>query len=160
MTFRIDNLLLKKIIVLFWATWWLIALWTDIVGGLTHIGVLHASWAPDTNFPFLVASLKMYPTPGWLPSILFLGILFWSLLSTAAFCWAGLGVVQGHAQWMRRAEIAFIISLTYWLAFFIADQLVMNFDLEQNHMVQGGFQLLTFLALYLLPEKEDVATTF
>ena len=29
----------------------------------------------------------------------------------------------------------------------------MNFQLEQNHMVQGGFQLLTFLALHLLPDE-------
>jgi hypothetical protein len=143
----------KKIIILFWALWWLIALWTDIVGGLAHIGILTASWAPDTNYPFLVESLKMYHVPEWLPAVFFIGILLWSCLSTLLFCWASLGLHKDKHIWMKRAEIAFIVSICYWLAFFLADQVVMKFDLEQNHMVQGGFQLLCFLALYLLPES-------
>lgn len=150
----IDNIVFKKIIILFWALWWAIAFWTDLVGGLVHIGILHASWAPDTNYPFLVESLKMYPLPTWIPPFLFLIIILWSLLSAALFMWASIGLRQASSIWKARAQRAFIISLTYWLAFFVADQLVMKFDVEQNHMVQGGFQLLTFLALYLLPNNQ------
>lgn len=147
-----SNTTFKKIIILFWTAWWLIALWTDIVGTFAHLGLLKASWAPDTNYPFLVDSLKMYPIPDWLPAVLFAGILAWSFLSTVAFCYASLGLRRNRAIWLHRAEIAFIISLTFWFAFFLADQIVMKFDLEQNHMVQGGFQLLSYLALYGLPE--------
>ena len=43
-------------------------------------------------------------------------------------------------------------ALWWTLAFFISDQVVMMFDLEQNHMVQGGFQLLTFMAIHFLPD--------
>jgi len=139
----------KKIIIVFWTAWWLIALWTDVAGGLAHLGILKASWAPDANYPFLVDSLKMYHVPTWLPLILFLGILLWSLLSLVLFFRACLALNKSENIWMRRAEIAFIISLTYWLVFFIADQIVMKYDLEENHMVQGGFQLFTFLSLYL-----------
>lgn len=114
--------------------------------------MLNANWAPDTNYPFLVDSLKMYNVSSFLPALFFIGILAWSLLSTLSFCWASIGLLKTPSIWMHRAKIAFIISLTYWLAFFLADQAVMKFDLEENHMVQGGFQLLTFLALYLLPE--------
>jgi hypothetical protein len=152
--FMMNNVLFKKIIILFWTLWWLIALWTDIVGSLAHLGLLQATWAPDTNYPFLKSSLAMYHAPEWLVATFFVGILLWSLLSTLAFCWASFGLGQGNVVWMRRARAAFIISLTYWLAFFLADQMVMKFDLEENHMVQGGFQLLTFLALYLLPDRE------
>ncbi|MCL9684842.1 hypothetical protein [Legionella maioricensis] len=141
----------KKMIIIFWALWWLTALWTDIVGSLAHFGWLIKSWAPDTNYPFLLNSLKMYPLPEWGPPLLFIGILLWSLLSTVVFCWACVGLNKDSKIWMRRADIAFIVSLGYWLAFFLADQLVMKFDLEENHMVQGGFQLLTYLTLYLLP---------
>jgi len=148
---RLDNELFKKVIILFWTLWWLIALWTDIVGALAHIGVLHASWAPDTNYPFLASSLEMYHVPSWLTVLFFIGILLWSLLCTVAFCWASLGLGKNKEVWLRRAEVAFIISITYWLAFFLADQSVMKFDLEENHMVQGGFQLLSYLALYILP---------
>lgn len=150
----IDIELFKKIIIFFWAIWWLIALWTDVVGGLAHLGILTASWAPDSNYPFLVQSLKMYHAADWVAATFFIGILVWSSLATVAFFWASSGVITQKSKiWMRRAQIAFVISLTYWLAFFIADQMVMKFDLEENHMVQGGFQLLTFLALYLLPNR-------
>jgi hypothetical protein len=145
------NDLFKKIIILFWALWWLIAFWTDIVGALAHMGWLVAAWAPDTNYPFLAESLKMYSVPVWLVDILFAGIIAWSLLSTLAFCWAAVSLNGKKEVWMQRAKIAFNISLTFWMAFFLADQVTMKFDLEQNHMVQGGFELLTFLTLYILP---------
>jgi len=147
---KINNELFKKIIILFWTIWWLIALWTDIVGALAHVGLIHASWAPDTNYPFLASSLEMYHPPAWLIAFFFMGILLWSFLSTIAFCWASIGLRQNKSVWLPRAQVAFIISLSYWLAFFLADQAIMNFDLEQNHMVQGGFQLLSYLAIYIL----------
>lgn len=148
---QINNLLFKKILIVFWAAWWLIALWTDIVGGLAHLGFLKATWAPDTNYPFLATSLAMYHAPNWLIATLFFNILLGSLVSTLAFIWACFALNKDITIWIRRAEIAFIISITFWLAFFLADQLVLKFDLEENHMVQGGFQLLSFFALYLLP---------
>jgi hypothetical protein len=45
------------------------------------------------------------------------------------------------------------ISMSLWLVFFLSDQVVMMFDLEENHMVQGGFQLLTFMTIHLLPDE-------
>lgn len=157
--FSINNELFKKLIVVFWTFWWLIAFWTDIVGALAHIKFISASWAPDKNFPLLVESLDMYGMPSWVPALLFICILvlsFISAISAGLFCWASWALVHKRDIWMQRAEIAFIVSLTYWLAFFIADQFVMKFALEQNHMVQGGFQLLTFMALYLLPDKKQL----
>jgi hypothetical protein len=150
-----NNTLFKKMIILFWTLWWLIALWTDLVGGLAHLGWLHADFAPDSNYPFLVKSLGMYHPPDWLPPCLFLGIVLWSFLCTGLFCWASMGLKKEQALWMRRAQLAFIISLSWWFAFFLADQMVMNFDLEENHMVQGSFELLCYLALYLLPDDEQ-----
>lgn len=152
MTTCLQNTTFKKILIVFWMLWWLIALWTDLVGAMAHLGWLQATWAPDTNYPFLAKSLEMYHAPTWLVDVFFSGIIFWSLLSTLAFVWATLALNQTQEVWMARARVAFVISLTFWLAFFLADQVVMKFDLEENHMVQGGFQLLTFLALFILPD--------
>ncbi len=152
--------LFKKSLILFWAIWWLIAFWTDLAGGLAHIGLLHASFAPDTNYPFLVSSLKMYPIGKWVPPFLFFGIILWSGLVACLFFWSALSLHRSRTIWMSRANIAFVISLMYWLCFFIADQMVMKFDLEENHMVQGGFELLTFLSLYLLPEDKNLSNKY
>ncbi len=150
MKIDIDNCLFKKIIILFWALWWLIALWTDVVGAFAQLGWLHATWAPNDNVPYLVKCLQMYHAPLWFSSMLYVCILLFSTLSAAIFCWAACALNQEKSIWMRRARIAFIITLTYWMLFFLADQVVMQFDLEQNHMVQGGFELLSYLALYIL----------
>lgn len=143
----------KKTIIIFWTIWWLIALWTDVVGMLSHMHWLTASWAKDSNYPFLVESLKMYPTPDWLPPVFMLVIILWSLLNTSLFIYACAALHKPRSIWLSRAKSAFIVSLCFWLAFFLSDQIVMKYDLEENHMVQGGFQLLTFLCLYLLPEN-------
>ncbi|HVE44988.1 MAG TPA: hypothetical protein VNC84_07675 [Gammaproteobacteria bacterium] len=145
------NTFFKKSLVVFWACWWLIALWTDIVGGLAHLGVLHASFAPDLNYPALVQSMSMYHAPSWLTGALFIGILLWLSLVSVSFCWASLALTRPTDVWVSRARIAYIVSLGLWLAFFLSDQIVMKFDFEQNHMVQGGFEFLCFLSLYLLP---------
>lgn len=154
----ITNENFNKILILFWTLWWLVAFWTDIVGGLAHLNLIHANWTPDRNYPFLVDSLKMYLVPPWVPLFLFIGILICSMLSSLAFCWASLSIINKSATWLRRAQIAYIISLVYWLAYFTADQIIMKYDLEENHMVQGGFELLCFFALYLLPSEKKIST--
>ena len=136
----------KKFLLIFWALWWLIAFWTDIVGGLAHLNLLHASWAPDANYPGLKQSLSMYPLYSWIPPALFICIIAGSLLSSVLFFRARI------TYSMQRVDTAFIFSLIFWLVFFLADQCIMKFDLEENHMVQGGFELLSYLAIRLLPD--------
>ena len=142
----------KRTIVVFWALWWILAFLTDFLGGLYLLNVFTASWVPHSNYPSLVASLAQYDAPSWLPSLFFVGIIAWSLLSAGAFTFAALTSRQPSQRWRARVNAAFIISLGLWFAFFISDQVIMNFDLEQNHMVQGGFQLLTLMAIHLLPD--------
>ncbi len=154
MNIRLNNECLKKTTIIFWTFWWLIALWTDITGALAHFKMLNASWAPDINYSNLEHSLRMYNVPAWLSLVLFIGILVYSVIATAFFCWASLGLRRDYKVWINRANRAHIVALTYWFLFFLADQVVMKFDLEQNHMVQGGFQLLTFFLLYLLPNDD------
>lgn len=145
---------LNKLLVHFWFLWWLIAFWTDMVGALAHVGVLHEPWAPDTNYPFLTSSLSMYGVPAFVVGMLFIGIILWSAINTIAFFIAALHIHRRPNTWRASACSAYVLSLSFWLAFFLADQLVMKFDLEQNHMVQGGFEFLCLLALYLLPTTE------
>ncbi len=161
MSWRPPNSILsfKKITVIFWTVWLAIMLWTDVIGGLAQLGWLHRAWAPNTNYPFLVASLAMYSPPAWLPAVFYGGIMLWELLATWLFLRASLALLCKKPLhiWLAYATHAYIFSILLWFAFFIADQLVMKFDLEANHMVQGGMMLLTFLALYLLPHEENIA---
>ena len=140
----------KRVIVAFWAIWWLLAFLTDVLGGLKALGLIAPSWLGETNFEFMVQTLAPFGAPDWLPPIFFVGIITWSFLSTILLTVAAMTPIQPWPRWQRRVDAAFIVSLGLWLAFFLADQVVMKFDLEQNHMVQGGFQLLCFLVIHLL----------
>jgi len=141
----------KRILIVFWGLWWLIACWTDIIGGVAHLGIVRASWAPDNNYPFLVKSLQMYNVPVWLPAFLYILIIIFSTISVVLFARAIFAYRK--PDWLIKANLAFIFSLTYWLLFFLADQLIMNFDLEQNHMVQGGFELMCYLVINLMAKE-------
>ena len=143
----------KRILIWFWAIWWLLAFLTDFLGGLKELGVIAATWLPHTNYPFLVKSLAPYDVPGWLPPFLFVGIITWSFLSTILLTIAAVTPLEPESRWRERVNIGFIVPLGLWLAFFIADQIVMLFNLEENHMVQGGFMLLCFMAIHLLPHE-------
>lgn len=145
------KLYFKKCIVLFWAFWWLIAFWTDLVGALAHIGLITKPWAPDTNYPHLVASLKMYPGATLLAPFFYAAIIFGCFISAFLFCRAVLASHKPLDIYLKKVDLAFIFSLLFWFAFCLADQLVMKFDLEENHMVQAGFEFLSYLSLYLLP---------
>lgn len=143
----INKKLFSKIIVIFWSFWWLIALWTDIVGGLAHLGILNATWAPNTNYPFLKESLlKMYHLHDCIPPTLFIGIIISSFTTTILFFHASIQMckTKNYSQWARHVDYAFIFSLSFWFILFLADQCIMQFDLEANHMIQGGFELLTY----------------
>ncbi len=149
------NLFLKRALILFWGIWWFIAFLTDVIGGLYHLQIITTSWFPNTNYLFLVESLQKYYAPAWLPAILYAGIILLSGISTALFISAVINFRK--PSWLSHASTAFIFSICYWLIFFLADQLLMNFSLEENHMVQGGFELLCYLAICLLPHQSKPA---
>ena len=149
----ISNRLFKQIIVGFWAIWWFIAFITDLLGGLIHLNFFHLSWLTDGNYLFLVQSLSLFHPAEWITALFYIGIILWSGLCFVLFTWAALSDSSNQQRWLNRANMAFIVSLTFWLAFFIMDQIILKFDLEANHMVQGGFELLTYLSLYILPDK-------
>ncbi|MFN7096843.1 MAG: hypothetical protein ACK4PR_04730 [Gammaproteobacteria bacterium] len=149
---KLEPIHFKKLLVISWMLWWVIAFLTDVFGGLKHIGLLNYGWAFDGNYPFLQQSLAMYHVPNWMCAFLFIGIILWSLLSAKMFIYACCSLNQPDNVWKRRASWAFIISLLFWFAFFLGDQITMKFDLEENHMVQAGMEFLSYLSLFLLPD--------
>lgn len=142
----------KWVIVAFWALWWLIAFLTDVAGGLKELGVFSPVWLSSTNYQFMLQTLAPFGAPHWLSAVFFIGIIAWSGTSTVLLARAALTPMQPQSRWKQRVNAGFIVSLGLWFAFYLADQVVMKFDLEENHMVQGGFQFLCFMALHLLPD--------
>ena len=142
----------KQGLVGFWFLWWAFAFLTDFIGGLELLGVTSTNWFDGHNYPFLEKTLEPFGATSSVDVALFVGIILWALLSAGLFLIALLTPYAQKDLWMKRADLAYIVSLGLWLAFFLATQVVMNFDLEENLMVQGGFQLLCYLTIYILPD--------
>ncbi len=145
----------KRLVVVFWALWWLTAFLTDLIGAMRQLGLVTAAWFAVTNYADLTHAVAPYDPPGWLPPFLYAGIIGWSFVSTVLLLIAAGTPREPRWRWRRRVDTAFAVSLGLWAAFFLADQIVLKFGYEQNHMVQGGFQLLTWLALYALPDETE-----
>ncbi|WP_170328581.1 hypothetical protein [Ruegeria arenilitoris] len=143
----------KQSLVIFWFLWWAIAFLTDFVGGLELLGMTSTPWFDGHNYPFLVKTLEQFGSTTAINVTLFIGIILWALLSAVMFLLAAMTPYARKDVWLKRVDMAFVVSMGLWLAFFLADQTVMKFDLEENHMVQGGFQLLCYLTIHLLPDE-------
>lgn len=141
-----------RFLPVYWMLWWGSALWTDVTGALKVLGWLDAKWAFADNYKFLVKSLQLYPIPHWLPAIFLVSIIIWIAVATASFAIAVYYQIKQRPQWQEWTSYAFIVSLGLWMAFFIADQMIMNFDLEQNHMVQASFEMLCFIFFVMITE--------
>ncbi|WP_170763785.1 hypothetical protein [Ruegeria lacuscaerulensis] len=146
------RVLFKQGLVIFWFLWWAFAFLTDFIGGLELLGFTSTPWFDGNNYPFLVKTLEQFGSTTTIDVSLFVGIILWALLSALLFLFAAVTSYERKDIWIRRVDMAFIVSLGLWLAFFLSDQTVMKFDLEENHMVQGGFQLLCYLTIYILPD--------
>ncbi len=142
----------KQSLVAFWFVWWAFAFLTDFIGGLELLGYTSTPWFDGHNYPFLEKTLEQFGATPAVDIALFVGIIVWALISALLFLIAAATPYENKGLWVKRVDTAFVVSIGLWLAFFLSDQTVMKFDLEENHMVQGGFQLLCYLTIHLLPD--------
>jgi len=142
----------KRILLWFWALWWAVAFVTDLTGGLNQLGITDITWANTGNYPFLYSSLmKFFPLP-WLPAFFYVVIIGALLLATLLFFRAAFTSRLNKEAWLQNLHAAFIFTLIIWLGFLLGDQVIMNFVEEENHAAQAGFELLTYFAIFLLPD--------
>lgn len=142
----------KQMTVFTWALWWSIALATDFTEALQDFGWLQLRWHAE-NYPFLVTTLSKYGLPEWVSLVCYVGIILWMIGLTILFWRAAITPYAQRATWLSRVNLAFTVGLGLWFAFYLADQLVLDFSLEQNHMVQGNAMFISFIALYVLPDR-------
>jgi len=144
---------MNRLFCFFWAIWWGIACFTDVSGGLKKLNLIDYKWAFADNFDFLVSCLSIYSPPLSFVVFLFVGIILWCGLSSALFIRASYQILKKQ-DYAQALTLAYQVSLALWLVFFLADQLVMKFDLEENHMVQGGFEFLGFIAFTITSQMK------
>lgn len=145
--------LLKRSLLLFWALWLSVVFATNVFDGCKALGLLAENWSfTSGNYPFLVETTARYGTPTWLNALLFLGVIVWEGAAALLFwlAWIRFHGSRERASWSLYA--AFTVSLTLWSAFAIAAEIFIAYTVEGSHLRIFTAQLVTLLAIQLLPE--------
>lgn len=138
--------MLKSGVLLFWAAWFTIVAATNVVdaleaGRFVPAGVTFAS----NNWELMLKVTGQHATPVAVVGVLFLGVIAWQALAALLFwrAWA----VGG-----RGGLAAFTVALALSAAFVLADEIFIAYTLEATHLRLLAVQLLSVLALRLLPD--------
>jgi hypothetical protein len=147
------TLLLKRALLLFWAAWLSVVFTTNVLDGCKALGLLGEGWAfASGNYRFLAETTARYGAPAWVNGILFLGVICWEGAAALLFwlAWLRFRTKEGGR---RVLYAAFTAGLGLWAAFLVADEVCIAYPVEGTHLRLFTAQLVTLLAVELLPEE-------
>ncbi len=137
--------LLKRTLVGGWALWWTVVLASNLADAGKVLGRVPEGWAfASGNYGFISQTTARYEVPAWVNGVLFAGVIVWEASATVLF-WLACG-------WRRWRYPAFTAGLGLWLAFLVADEICIAYAVEATHLRLLIAQLLTLLALELVPD--------
>lgn len=137
---------LKSGVLLFWGAWFTVVFLTNAFDALKAGRALPAGWSfASGNWDLMLKVTAVHATPVAVVGLLFLGVIAWEALAAVLFwrAWAAGG---------RGGIAAFTTSLALWATFALADEVFVAYNLASVHMRLFGLQLLSVLALRLLPD--------
>ncbi len=142
---------LKVALLASWAVWLTVVLVTNLMDAAKALHLLRPEWPfASGNYAFLTHVTGKYDTPEWVNGVLFAGVIAWEAAATALF-WAACLTHRGRRGVMVR-HAAFVVALGLWMAFAVADEVFIAYDVERAHVQLFIAQLATLLAVELLPE--------
>lgn len=142
----------KSGLICFWALWQLLVFMTNLFEGLKLLRIVPPYWKfASQNYQAVAQATGAYKAPPWMPQTLFLGILAWQLGILFLFGRAVISTWSDRTLFLGGATEAFTASLSLLAAFVIADEVFKQYEVERAHILFFTAQLLTLLALYILP---------
>jgi hypothetical protein len=139
-------------LVFFWGLWLLIVFLTNLFEGLKALRILPPYWRfASQNFQAVAQATATYHAPPWVPRLLFFGVLCWQIVALLFFGRALVFSIEEGAPASGPLNAAFASSLGLLAAFMIADEICKQYDTERAHILFFIAQLVTWLALYVLP---------
>lgn len=138
-------------LLVFWALWLTLVFFTNLFDGLKQAGVLPESWRfASGNYKAMRDVTDGYRVPDKVVGLLFAGVVLWEMLAMGLM-WRAV-LMFGPAGSFAATYAAFAVSLALWAAFILADEVFDAYDMSHVHMVLFAVQLLSLLAVVLLPE--------
>lgn len=145
---------LKRNLLFFWALWLSIVFATNLFDGCKALGLLGENWLfASGNYRFVVETTSRYGTPSWLNGLLFLGVICWEGTAALLFWLTAIRFRGDRTRSSRLLYAAFTVSLSLWSGFALADEFFISYAGEATHLRLFIAQLVTLLAIQLLPEQ-------
>jgi hypothetical protein len=147
-------ILLKRLLLLFWAVWLSIVFLTNLADGGKGLGLLGESWTfASGNWKAIQDTTARYRTPAAVSAVLFAGVILWEGTAAVLFWRAGWSF-RGRNSASKAVYLAFTTSLLLWGAFLVADEVFIAYSLASTHLGLFIAHLATLLAIDLLSEPE------
>lgn len=145
-------ILLKRLLLLFWAVWLSVVILSNLADAGKGLGLLGESWAfASGNWNLIQETTARYRTPAVVNAVLFAGVILWEGIAVVLFWRAGWSF-RGRSSARKAVYLAFTISLLLWSAFLVADEVLIAYTLESTHLRLFVAHLATLLTVDLLPE--------
>jgi ubiquinone/menaquinone biosynthesis C-methylase UbiE len=149
------GILLKRILLIFWAIWFSVVFFSNLADALKGLALLPDTWAfASGNFKFIKETTARYGTSGFVNGVLFAGVIVWEGIASVLFWRAG-WAFQGRNSANKALYLAFTASLLLWGAFLIADEIFIAYPVAGTHLRLFVAQLVTLMAIELLPEPVE-----
>ncbi len=154
-------MLIKRVVLLFWASYFTLVFITDLTDGLKAVGLFpNRLRFASGNYEFMVEVTSIYGTPEWIVALCFIAVILWAGTATFAF-WRSVRAFKG----MKRAGAetayqAFAWGTGLWAAFLVLDEFFLVYlttDLPGVHIRLFIASLVSLLAVVLLPEEWPTA---
>ncbi len=120
-------------LLVFWGIWLSIVFITNSFEGLKALGILPESWKfASKNYAMIQQATAKYAVPGWLNTVLFVGVIIWQALAALLFWQAAIFLPVGGVGLIQPA---FTVSIALWCAFMIADEIFKAYDNQSEHLL-------------------------
>ncbi len=143
---------LKLLLLGLWASWFALVLITNVFDAVHAMGKLPDNWVfRSQNFKRVREAVELYEAPLWLAALLFVGVMVWQAAVAILlwYTWTA-SLAAGQVQ-LAQVNFAFVGAMGMWAAFILAEEIFKQYRTETKHLLFFTAQLLTLVALHLLP---------
>ncbi len=144
---------LKLGIIIFWALWFSLATFTNIVNFLNQFGWLAPNWrVMSHNFALIQGVVSIYSLPQYIVTAMFITIIIWECVISSIFWLAAWQFFLSDCKKINNVNLAFTLSIFLWAGFLVAEEFFIAYQFEQLHLILLVSQLICLMAIQLLED--------
>lgn len=145
--------LLKLGLLGLWSAWFGLVVLANGFDALQRAGILSSRWCfVSGNFQRICDAVAVYRCPPWCAALLYGGVILWQTLAALLMLRALSASLTGPGIAVAEVNQAFACALGLWAAFLLAEEVFRQYRTESKHLLFFTAQLLTLIALHLLPD--------